>query len=133
MNVKEFGKYLKEMRKNASISTHKLAEISGVSQSYISHLENGRKSKAPSPEILKKLADAYKCPYIHLLAKAGYLNSTELNILITKAEWADYYSIKTAKLNEFLQVRVPGRAGDNVIDIAMDYIRYPEKEINIKN
>ncbi|HER2178041.1 TPA: helix-turn-helix domain-containing protein, partial [Streptococcus pyogenes] len=38
MNVKEFGAYLKELRKSKSLSTHKLAELSGVSQSYISHV-----------------------------------------------------------------------------------------------
>lgn len=53
--------------------------------------------------------------------------------LITQAEWADSYSIKTANLNEFLQDRVTGRFGDNVIDIAMDYIRQLEKEINSNN
>ncbi|MFS0767099.1 helix-turn-helix domain-containing protein [Peribacillus phoenicis] len=73
MNVKEFGAYLKELRKSKSLSTHKLAELSGVSQSYISHVENGRKSNVPSTEILKKLARALGVSTFDLIEKAGHL------------------------------------------------------------
>lgn len=73
MDVKEFGAYLKELRKSKSLSTHKLAELSGVSQSYISHVENGRKSNVPSTEILKKLARALGVSPFDLIEKAGHL------------------------------------------------------------
>lgn len=80
MDVKEFGKYLRGLRKEKSISTHKLAELSGVSQSYISHLESGRKSGFPSPEILKKMATALGFPHIVLMHKAGHIDVDNMGI-----------------------------------------------------
>lgn len=56
-----------------------------------------------------------------------------LSWLIAQAEWTKHYGEKAGKLNEFLQERVSDRLGDNVIDVAMDYIRYLEKELNDKS
>lgn len=82
MRITRFGQYLKELREGKGLSTHKLAELSGVSQSYISHVENGRKKKTPSPEILKKLADALEVQYMELMQDAGYVPEEELDKLI---------------------------------------------------
>lgn len=73
MEIKEFGVYLKKLRENQSLSTHKLAELSGVSQSYISHVESGRKKNVPSTEILKKLAKPLGVSPLDLIEKAGHL------------------------------------------------------------
>lgn len=70
----EFGEYLRRLREFKSLSTHDLAEISGVSQSYISHVENGRKQSSPAPEILRKLAPALGVPYAELMVKAGHIS-----------------------------------------------------------
>lgn len=51
---------LRQARKNARLSTAKLAELSGVSHSYISFLERGERGN-PSPEIVQRLADALGC------------------------------------------------------------------------
>ncbi|NHN33565.1 helix-turn-helix domain-containing protein [Paenibacillus agricola] len=77
MDVKEFGRKLREYRKERSLSTHELAEKSGVSQSYISHLESGRKTGMPSPEILKKLADPLGVEYSHLMYDAGHIEEAQ--------------------------------------------------------
>jgi transcriptional regulator with XRE-family HTH domain len=79
MDVKEFGKYLRGLRKEKSLSTHKLAGLSGVSQSYISHLESGRKSGFPSPDILKKIATALGVPHIILMNNAGHVDNTGIS------------------------------------------------------
>lgn len=78
MDVKKFGLWLKEMRKSRSLSTHELSNLSGVSQSYISHLESGRKKGMPSPEILKKLSVPLKVSYPELMRRAGYLDDGSL-------------------------------------------------------
>jgi transcriptional regulator with XRE-family HTH domain len=77
MENNDFGKYLRKLRKEKSLSTHRLAELSGVSQSYIAQVENGRKTNPPSPEILRKIADALNIPYPQLLVAAGYLDEWE--------------------------------------------------------
>lgn len=78
MEIKEFGKYIKKLREEKSLSTHKLAELSGVSQSYISHLESGRKKNAPSPEVIKKLSENLDRSYVELMVAAGYYGDDEL-------------------------------------------------------
>ncbi|MEV2287308.1 helix-turn-helix transcriptional regulator [Paenibacillus larvae] len=91
-DVKEFGSYLRKLRKKQGLSTRSLAELSGVSQSYISHVEIGRKPSVPSPEILDKLATALGVPYRTLMRKAGYLDDeryisfvdTEIEIRLLK-------------------------------------------------
>lgn len=78
MDIKRFGEYLKLLRQEKSLSTHKLAELTGVSQSYISHVESGRKKNVPSPEILKKLSKALNVDYFNLMAVAGYIDEDDL-------------------------------------------------------
>ena len=72
MEHKEFGRYLLELRKRKALTTRNLAALSGVSQSYISHVESGRKG-IPSPDILKKLSTALEVPYIEMMDMAGLL------------------------------------------------------------
>ncbi|MBP2635003.1 MAG: helix-turn-helix protein [Firmicutes bacterium] len=72
MTAEEFGKYLKELRTERELTTRQLELQSGVSNSYISQLENGKRGM-PTPNILKKLAPALKVSYEKLMLKAGYL------------------------------------------------------------
>ncbi|MNW38890.1 HTH-type transcriptional repressor RghR [compost metagenome] len=76
---KEFGSYLKSLREKQSLSTHKLAELANVSQSYISHVETGRKKKLPTPEILKRLSGPLKVSVSEILYAAGYITLDEIN------------------------------------------------------
>jgi transcriptional regulator with XRE-family HTH domain len=78
MEISRFGRYIKSLRGEKGLSTHKLAELTGVSQSYISHVENGRKKNVPSPEILKKLSTALDANYNNLMAVAGYIDEEDL-------------------------------------------------------
>lgn len=54
---KDFGSLLREIRQTADMTTPVLAEKSGISQSYISQLENN--VRLPSDKIIKKLAYAF--------------------------------------------------------------------------
>lgn len=82
MKAEEFGKYIKTLRKNKKMTIRQLELYSGVSNSYLSLLENGKRG-IPSPEILKKLCTPLGIPYDELMEKAGYINedSVELNKL----------------------------------------------------
>ncbi len=51
------GENLKRIRKTKKMTLKQLEEITGITNSYISAIENGRK-KNPSTEILEKLAKA---------------------------------------------------------------------------
>lgn len=58
MENNQFGQLLKKLREEKGFSITTLSKRSGVSQPYISQLENGKRN--PSPEILKKLAPSFE-------------------------------------------------------------------------
>ncbi|MDD4986263.1 MAG: helix-turn-helix domain-containing protein [Dehalococcoidales bacterium] len=68
-----FGDYLRSLREGQKMSLRDAAAKTGVSVSYITQIENGRRN-APGPEVLKKLAPAYNVPVRDLLKAAGYMN-----------------------------------------------------------
>jgi len=71
MNV-NFGEYIKQLRLKRGYSVNELAAKSGVSNAHISRMERGLRS-APSPRIIKKLANTLKANYEEMLSVAGYL------------------------------------------------------------
>lgn len=73
MSTINIGEYIKKVRNEKGLSSRKLAEISGVSQPYISQLETG-KNKNPSIEILNKLSKSLDIPNGNLLIAAGYID-----------------------------------------------------------
>lgn len=50
--------WLKELRKEAGYSTYKVAELSGVSQSYYASIETGSRGKPLNVDVAKKIAEA---------------------------------------------------------------------------
>jgi SOS-response transcriptional repressor LexA len=69
MRENELGSYLKLLRIKTDLTMTQTAELTGITQGYISQIENG--IYTPSAKTLAKLARAYKVPEIHLLRKAG--------------------------------------------------------------
>lgn len=69
----DIGEYLRSLREGQKLSLREAAAKTGVSVSYITQIENGRR-KAPGPEVLKRLAPAYNVPVRDLLRAAGYLD-----------------------------------------------------------
>ncbi len=65
----ELGRYLKLLRIKNNLTMMQTAETTGITQGYISQIENGIYS--PSAKTLAKLARAYKIAEIQLLRKAG--------------------------------------------------------------
>ena len=65
----ELGRHLKLLRVKNNLTMIQTAEATGVTQGYISQIENG--IYTPSAKTLSKLARAYKVAEISLLRKAG--------------------------------------------------------------
>ncbi|MET0578057.1 MAG: helix-turn-helix transcriptional regulator [Ilumatobacteraceae bacterium] len=69
--VAELGEFIKSQREVASMSVRRLAELSGVSNPYLSQIERGL--RRPSAEILQQLAKALKISVEALYVRAGLL------------------------------------------------------------
>ncbi|MED4403728.1 transcriptional regulator [Metabacillus fastidiosus] len=74
LNAIEFGKFLKRIREEKGLTLREIQELSGVSNSYLSQLENGKRG-LPSPDILKKIYQSLDVDYYELMEKAGYIVS----------------------------------------------------------
>ena len=66
------GDELYRLRTLKGVSLREVERVTGVSNAYLSQLEN-KKTDKPSPHILHKLANYYDVEYTHLLKIAGYL------------------------------------------------------------
>ncbi|WP_079525412.1 helix-turn-helix domain-containing protein [Solibacillus isronensis] len=92
-----FGEYLKQLRKDKSISQRELAEKSGVSNAEISRIETGGRQKI-SPDVLRAIAPILEVPYEELMDKAGYI-STNASFMIEHKEAEErFIEIVTPKL-----------------------------------
>lgn len=91
-----FGDYLKDLRKQKSISQRELAEKSGISNAEISRIETGGRQK-PAPDALKAIAPVLGVQYEELLEEAGYL-SNHIYINEVKESEATFIDIITPKL-----------------------------------
>ncbi|MBB5144829.1 transcriptional regulator with XRE-family HTH domain [Cerasibacillus quisquiliarum] len=76
MEAKDFGLYIRKLRKERNMTIRQLELYSGVSNSYLSQMENGKRG-IPSPEIIKKLSNGLNVDYNELMKRAGYLEETE--------------------------------------------------------
>ncbi|MGG0486815.1 helix-turn-helix domain-containing protein [Priestia aryabhattai] len=76
MKTEEFGLYLRNLRISNDLSIRQLSERSGVSNAYLSHVENGKRN-VPSPDILRRLAEQLDVPYNEIMEKAGYIYINE--------------------------------------------------------
>lgn len=84
-----FGKYLRKLRKEKSMSQRKLAELAGVTNSTISRIESDFVN--PDPITLEKLACALNVDKSLLLTKCGYSEIPEEFVIIAR---------KTGELSE---------------------------------
>jgi transcriptional regulator with XRE-family HTH domain len=89
LDKNEFGEYLRKLRNKRNLTTNQVELYAGVSNSYISLLENGKRG-IPSPEILRKLASLYRVSYDELMTKAGYLEDYKAEIKQPELEIPTY-------------------------------------------
>lgn len=69
--IETFSKFIQTARNRLGLSLRAVEEATGVSNAYLSQLEQG-KIKKPSPLILHKLSEVYKIPYSDLFRLVGY-------------------------------------------------------------
>jgi len=83
----KLGSYLMEMRRHKRLSLREVQEETGVSGSYLSQVEQGK--RRPSARLLRKIAPAYGASVRELLVTAGYLNEPEAKMSDQeRIEWA---------------------------------------------
>jgi transcriptional regulator with XRE-family HTH domain len=67
-----FSETLRARRKERGLKLRQAARLIGISDTYLSHLEWGKR-EAPEPPIIKKIAEIYRLSFAELLYKAGML------------------------------------------------------------
>lgn len=72
------GPFVREQRRLADLSLRRLADLSGVSNPYLSQIERGL--RMPSAEVLRQLAPALGIPAETLYARAGLLDAPAVPI-----------------------------------------------------
>lgn len=70
MSVKELGETIKKLRVDSSLTIVDLSNMSGVSNPYISQIENGK--FMPSLEVLDKLSKTLGVPLWYFIEVAGF-------------------------------------------------------------
>lgn len=80
MEAKQFGLYIKKLRTERKMTIRQLELYSGVSNSYLSQVENGKRG-IPSPEIIKKLSKGLKVDYNEMMINAGYVDETDVDLM----------------------------------------------------
>ncbi len=68
----DFGAYLKAVRNRKGWTTRVAAEKFGVSQAYVTKLENTDRKRPPGTDILRKVADVYGLDFREVMHEAGY-------------------------------------------------------------
>jgi transcriptional regulator with XRE-family HTH domain len=72
---RDIGGFIRDLRRNASISLRQLAEQAGVSNPYLSQIERGLRK--PSAEVLAQLASALRVSTPLMYLRAGLLEATD--------------------------------------------------------
>ena len=67
----EIGEQLEQARASRNWSLRRAEKESGVSNGYISQIEHGQVE--PSPDVLRRLGQAYGIPFEVLMVAAGYI------------------------------------------------------------
>jgi len=67
----ELGKFIRDQRRRTHLSVRRLADLSGISNPYLSQIERGLRK--PSADILQQIAKALKISAESLYVKAGIL------------------------------------------------------------
>lgn len=92
------GITLKKTRESNSLTLREVEEVSGISNAYLSQLEND-KIKKPSANILYKLSNVYNIDLNTLLSAAGIIKKSS-NIESEINEWSNRIAFYAPKLNE---------------------------------
>jgi transcriptional regulator with XRE-family HTH domain len=85
--VGSIGEYIRDQRQRAKISLRQLADVSGISNPYLSQIERGLRK--PSAEILQQIAKGLRISAEALYIQAGILEERESDTEVQAAIRAD--------------------------------------------
>ena len=85
--VGSIGEYIREQRQRAKVSLRQMAEVTGVSNPYLSQIERGLRK--PSAEILQQIAKGLRISAEALYVQAGILEDREADTDVQAAIRAD--------------------------------------------
>ncbi|RKS71194.1 transcriptional regulator with XRE-family HTH domain [Actinomadura pelletieri DSM 43383] len=85
--VGSIGEYIREQRTRAKISLRQLADVSGISNPYLSQIERGLRK--PSAEILQQIAKGLRISAEALYVQAGILEDREVETDVHNAVRGD--------------------------------------------
>ena len=91
-----FGKLLKELRKKKKLTLNHLAELSGLSPSYLSRIERGERSIS-NVRLFKKLAPHLGLTFEEIMMSAGFISEE------TKKREENYYQDAPAHWKEIIK------------------------------
>jgi HTH-type transcriptional regulator, competence development regulator len=77
-----FGKYIENLRIERGLSQRKFATMVGITATYMSKIERGE-FKAPSEEVIKRMAKLLSKDSDVMLAKAGKIDSELIAIILS--------------------------------------------------
>jgi transcriptional regulator with XRE-family HTH domain len=111
---RDIGSFIRDLRRNAKISLRQLAEQAGVSNPYLSQIENGLRK--PSAEVLAQLAAALRVSTPAMYLRAGLLDLADgySNVLDAIAADEDLTESQKQTLTQIYQTfrRDNARAAD---------------------
>ncbi|MGG2057364.1 helix-turn-helix transcriptional regulator [Lysinibacillus pakistanensis] len=105
-DIEKFGTLLKSLREEKGLTLTQLGDLTGYSNPYLSQIESGKRKKTPSPELIKKLADALgNGTYVKMLEAAGYHELAERETLksIYDDFGSEYSAVELHQRNQTLQ------------------------------
>jgi transcriptional regulator with XRE-family HTH domain len=94
--MEELGEYLKSERKKLRLTLRDVEDETGVSNPYLSQIENG-KIKNPSANILYKLSKVYSLPLNDILVRAKIIDEKDTN---ESFDFIEAISVITSNFNE---------------------------------
>lgn len=98
--MESLGQTLKKIRESVSLTLRQVEETIGISNAYLSQLENN-KIKKPSANVLYKLANLYKVDLNLLLSAAGIIEeSFETDDSQNNSKWMNKMAFYFDKLSD---------------------------------
>lgn len=97
--MKSIGCTLKEARELMSLTLRQVEEATGISNAYLSQLEN-EKIRKPSANVLYKLSSFYKIDLNTLLTSAGIIEKNASTESQDSTEWEKRIAFYTEELTE---------------------------------
>lgn len=120
IGISSFGNEIRRIRQSKKLSLKDVTEKSGISHSYLSQIENGKRG-TPKPNMIKKISKGLDVPYIELMNKAGYI-TTETDSLF------EAFGLSPSEIKEVEGGGVISKGkGIHVDKVYLDYILKDEK------